>query len=288
MNFLLTGGTGFLGFNLALKILNMGNDVTIVSRQSENSKDRITKLSSLGARVVNSKQNAYLSELIHTDVRFDHVIHLAAHYSREHEPSEIRPMLDAAVVLGSEMMEISTLHNSKFYYAGSYLEYMTKDSIKPSLYVSSKIAYEQIVECYRKFEKIDITKIIFFDTYGKDDSRDKVLNSILSSKRDGTKLMLKAPNQLINLTYISDVVDGILRIIENPQKKLLRVSSDHFVKIIELHQRVNGLVTYEENSENLSFNLREQFPALEIPTPENWFPKISLTSGLELMQSNHD
>lgn len=287
MKFLISGATGYLGFNLVLELLRNGNKVSIISRRSENSLDRISMLENQGAIVINSQERDFFLKIIEDGIPYDHVIHLAAHYSRSHSPNEVKPILEAALVLGGQMLEISKIHKSRFYYAGTYLEYMKTELIKSSLYVTSKILYENLVEVYRTPETFDVTKIIFFDTYGGDDTRDKLLNAIFESKKAGRNLILKDPNQLLNLTYISDVVEGIIKITQTPSKRILRVSSDNFIRVADLLKCVNELTTPEVMLVKCDSNLMEQFPALRFPTPETWRPDTSLSVGIKLMQKTN-
>jgi nucleoside-diphosphate-sugar epimerase len=135
--------------------------------------------------------------------------------------------------------------------------------------------------------KFDVTKIIFFDTYGRGDTRDKLLNAIFESKKAGRNLILKDPNQLLNLTYISDVVEGIVKITQTPSKRILRVSSDNFIRVADLLKCVNELTKPEVMLVKIDSDLMEQFPALRFPTPETWLPDTSLSAGIKLMQKTN-
>lgn len=288
MNVLLTGATGFIGFNLAIELLAEDNNLTVVSRHSKTSSNRISKLTELGASVADCREVEYLQDLMNSKTKFDHVIHLAAHYSRIHEPSEIRPMFEAAVILGTEMLEIGKTHNARFYHAGSYLEYMENVTTRSSLYVSSKKSFEEVASYYEKNESLEITKLVFFDTYGKGDTRDKILNKIMSLNLLGKELTLENPEQLIDLTHISDVTQGLLKTMQNPFNKLARINSGSFITIGNLLRLVAGDTSFPHFTNESPRNLLARFPALALRTPANWEPKIPLTSGIKSMLESQE
>lgn len=284
MNFLLTGGTGFLGINLAKKILSQNNHLTLVSRNSPESKSQISELVALGAESINCTETNYLSKVMSSNKKFDVVIHLAAHYSRKHNESEVRPMLDAAVTLGSEMLEIAKNQKSRFFHAGSYLEYMDEEVHGRSLYVESKRAFEHIARYYAKSESVAVTKMIFFDTYGKGDSRDKVLNKMFAAKLAHSKVTLNNPHQLIDLTHVSDVVEGILQTVINPWVEVVRINSGNFIKIASLQELVLQISETSPIEDKTSDELLDDFPALAFNPPDHWIPKVGLRVGLKRMQ----
>lgn len=283
MKILLTGGTGFIGFNLAKDILSQNNRLTLVSRNSLHTGSKINELSKLGAKVVDCTKADYLPQLLDETGRFDAVIHLAAHYTRKHTASEIRSMMEAATILGTEMLEVAKNQECRFLYAGSYLEYMSGNERIDSLYVASKRAFDQLSKYYKLNESVNTTKMIFFDTYGPGDNRDKILNKLISAKLADKEFLIKNPKQLIDLTHITDVVRGINQTIKNPWVDIVRINSGNFIKISDLQ----GLVLQSSRKANISETdfdrLIEKFPALLFSQPDNWTTKVDLQQGLLAM-----
>jgi nucleoside-diphosphate-sugar epimerase len=287
VNLLLTGGTGFIGFNLAKNILTQNNRLTLVSRKSLQTSAQINKLSKLGAKVVDCKNPDYLSQLLDETERFDAVIHLAAHYTRKHTASEIRPMMEAATILGTEMLEVAKHQNCRFFYAGSYLEYMSEKARINTLYVESKRAFDQLSKYYEMYESVTATKMIFFDTYGPGDSRDKILNNLISAKLADKEYVIKNPKQLIDLTHISDMVQGIYQTIRNPWVDVVRINSGYFIEISDLQALVSHSLQMKDFSESHIDRLVEKFPALVFSQPNNWTARVGLMEGV-LGMINHE
>jgi nucleoside-diphosphate-sugar epimerase len=71
--------------------------------------------------------------------------------------------------------------------------------------------------------------LYLYDTYGKFDVRDKILNHIIHCKRNNQELIIKHPNNLINLTNIKDIVSGILSLFD-----LILVDKAHTLKAFQI------------------------------------------------------
>ena len=80
-----------------------------------------------------------------------------------------------------------------------------------SLYAATKQALAVIVEYYVRVRGLDATTVTLFDTYGPGDVRPKLVPLLLRAARDGAPVDMSDGGQLIDLTYVDDVVAGLAR-----------------------------------------------------------------------------
>jgi nucleoside-diphosphate-sugar epimerase len=93
----------------------------------------------------------------------------------------------------------------KVVYVSSSVIYMSK----PSLYKASKIACEELCNCYK--DKLDITIIRPYNVYGPGQRNDFVIPTIINQVLSGaTIIKVQNPNARRTFVYVDDVVDEII------------------------------------------------------------------------------
>ena len=107
------------------------------------------------------------------------------------------------------------------------------------------------------FSKI-VKKIKYFnlkigDTYGSDDTRNKIFKHLVSNKRNKKILFSGNPKDLFYLTYISDITNALSYIIKNAE--LFKQSSISLIKFYGHAITLEELVNYYKSINNLNFEL---------------------------------
>lgn len=211
-----TGATGFTGGHLTCKLIREGWEVTALVR--ENSKYEALK--QLGCRLVFSDitdKNSFSSSLKDIDV----VFHIAAFYRDEGQDSVFRKVN----VEGTRNLLEASLENKvgKFIHCstvGVHGEIRNPPADEATAfdpgdpYQSSKLEGEQLVYDYIKNKKINGAIFRPVGIYGPGDLRFLKLFKMANAK---VTITLGKGKVLYHLTYIDDLVDGIVLLAENPQ-----------------------------------------------------------------------
>lgn len=234
MNILVTGGAGFIGSHLIDSLLDLGHEVVCFDN-FDNFYDPIMKWGNVthhakkkGFRLVSGQVNDLRSfEKAYSDLPIDAVIHLAAQAGVR--PSVQNPSLHFDVnVQGTinmlelckkyQVMKIVFASSSSVY--GNYPEVPFKETFDVSQplcpYAASKKAGELICFTYHHLYNMDISCIRPFTVYGSRQRLEMAIPLFTRLIHAGTPLTIYGDGSTRrDFTHVSDVVDGILRILKN-------------------------------------------------------------------------
>lgn len=201
---LITGGAGFIGTNLAKKLLKEGHKVTVIDDYSSGKfKDN------------HLKDVHYIEEDI-TKVfgKFDKIYHLAA-LSRI-QPSFNNPDETFRVnVLGTQkVLELARCTGAKVVYAGSSSKWHDPHQ---SPYATSKWLGEEMCKMYKKTYGMDIEIARFYNVYGPNEIIDGDWAAVIGiwrrQVRDGKKITIVGDGeQRRDFTHVDDIVEALYRI----------------------------------------------------------------------------
>ena len=108
---LLTGSTGFVGFNILKKLIKK-NKVFIVLRKKKNNK--LNKLSKKNIKIIYYKNPNQLNRSL-KKIKADIVIHCATHYIKKHNFNDIKKLSESNIVFGNIILEnIKNMKVKKF------------------------------------------------------------------------------------------------------------------------------------------------------------------------------
>ena len=222
-NILITGGLGFIGFNLSKQLANLGYFVYILDL-NERHKDYKNYHN---IKFIQSDINNYelLKELF-DNIIFDGVIHLAA-ISRvviaQNNPNEcIRTNINGTIILLKALENSKTQHNKPWLIFGSSREVygepknlpVTEDSKKKpiNIYGESKLRGENLFNEFANNNKNNYLILRFSNVYGnRYDLMDRVIPKFITSIYLGEDLIIEGGNQVIDFTYIDDTVEAIIK-----------------------------------------------------------------------------
>ena len=259
MKVLITGTAGFIGFHLAKKLLNDGYEV--VGLDNLNSYyDPLLKSGRLGNTGIDfnkAEYNIYLQSSLYENYRFinidlsDHdsinklfkkesfelVINLAAQagvrYSLENPYSYISSNVDGFLNLLEACRNNPVAH---FIYASSSSVYGLNGSMPLSthiatdhpisLYAATKKTNELMAHSYSYLFNIPLTGLRFFTVYGPwgrpDMAMFKFTKAILE---DQPVDVYNNGDMMRDFTYVDDIVDGIVKVINNRPEKNIKWSN---------------------------------------------------------------
>ena len=299
MRVLVTGGAGFNGSNLCDALLAQGHEVVCVDNLLTGSLRNIAHL---------NHESRF--EFIQRDVNepydvgpVEYIFHFASPASpvdyMEHGIETLKVgslgsfhSLDLAKKYGAKYMLAST---SECY--GDPLEHPQKETywghVNPigprSVYDESKRFAEALTVAYRRYHKVETQVLRIFNTYGPrlqlNDGR--VISNFMKQALRGEPLTVYGDGtQTRSFCYVSDEVDGILRLASSGQPGPINIGNPGEFTILEcakLVLKVTGSkseITYEPLPQDDPKQRRPDITkARELL---GWEPKVDLEQGLRL------
>ena len=258
MKILVTGTAGFIGFNLANKLCERGDEVIgldiindyydknvkygrlknagIIDNLSEGENIAYNKL--IPSKKYNTYQFIKLDmtdrenlEKLFKEQEFDAVMNLAAQAGVRYSLTNPYAYIDSNIVGFVNLLENARNYNvENFAYASSSsvyglnetLPFSTSDSVDHpiSLYAASKKSNELMAHTYSHLFGIRTTGLRFFTVYGPWGRPDMALFLFTKAALENKPIdVFNYGDMQRDFTYIDDIVEGIIRVLDNPAKK---------------------------------------------------------------------
>lgn len=235
MKILVTGAAGFVGSALSIQLLERGDEVVGIDNHNDYY-DPNLKLSRLARherhnRYSHIKMNIEDAEAVNKlfqDYDFDVVVNLAAQagvrYSIENPLAYINSNIVgfAHILEGCRHNKIDHLvyaSSSSVYGSNTKMPFSIHDNVDHplSLYAASKKANELMAHTYSHLYNLPTTGLRFFTVYGPWGRPDMALFKFTKAILDGEKIsVFNYGKHRRDFTYIDDIVEGIIRVIDKP------------------------------------------------------------------------
>jgi len=269
---LLTGSTGFIGSNILNKI-KIDNKVFIIKRS--HSKKKILKNKNIKLLEFNNYKT--LSNKL-KKIKVDIIIHCATHYKKNHKFSDIEKFASSNIVLGNIILDnLDILEPKKFINFSTIWEDSNGLKENPAnLYAAYKKSFNSIIEYYKKRNpNIKFIDIILADTFGENDTRNKLINTLIKNHKKKEKTEIVSKKLFLNLLNVKDIVSAIEIIIKKnitPGKYLLK--NHRYLSIYKLINYLNLNRNINIKTKWLSNTLVKN-KILNYKTLKSWKPKKS-------------
>ena len=249
---LVTGSPGFIGANLVIRLLKEMNCGTVVSLDNMNDYydpalkeyrlaliEKATETSPVKhVFVKGSIADKSLVDQLFNEYHFDIVVNLAAQagvrYSIDHPDVYIESNIIGFYNLleacrhsyddGKKGVEHMVYASSSSVYGGNKkVPFSTEDKVDNpvSLYAATKKSDELLAHSYSKLYNIPSTGLRFFTVYGPAGRPDMFYYSATNTlAKGGTIKIFNYGNMKRDFTYIDDIVEGVIRVMQGaPEKK---------------------------------------------------------------------
>ncbi|MCH6586119.1 MAG: NAD-dependent epimerase/dehydratase family protein [Thaumarchaeota archaeon] len=251
MEILVTGGAGFIGKYLVRSLLEKGDSVTIFDNFSNSTKDSVSSLVDIGAKIIEGDITKPL-DILNAVKDQDVVIHLAAKISVSESiknPSEtFRVNVDGTrnVLAACEKNHVKKLivsSSAAVYGEGSPDVKLTEESktnpISP--YGESKVRMEQEIREFESKHDIDCVILRFFNIYGIGQSSEYagVITKFMKRIRQERPLEIFGDGlQTRDFVAIDDVINSIHNAIQYGKSGTYNIASGKAVTIKELAEQM--------------------------------------------------
>lgn len=245
-NILVTGAAGFIGANLALRLLSTSEDITVVGLDNMNDyydvslkEYRLRQIEEAAEKnthvkwrfVHGSIADKALVDSLFEEYRFDIVVNLAAQagvrYSIDHPDVYIESnvigfynILEACRAYPVEHLVYAS--SSSVYGSNEKIPYSTDDKVDNpvSLYAATKKSNELFAHAYSKLYNIPSTGLRFFTVYGPAGRPDMAYFGFTDKLLKGEKIKIfNYGNCKRDFTYVDDIVEGVYRVMMSPPEK---------------------------------------------------------------------
>ena len=230
MNFLVTGGAGFIGSHVCERLLHSGHAVWAFDdlnpfydpRLKQRNLRDLQSLAKPFEFVHGDLTNRAALDELFGSVRFDQVIHLAARagvrpsleepalYQRVNVEGTVN-VLEAARL--NHVRKITIASSSSVYGVNSKVPFAESDPIFRAIspYAASKLACEALGHVYHHVYGLDVVMLRFFTVYGSRQRPDLAIHKFARLISAGAPIPVFGDGSTArDYTYISDILDGVM------------------------------------------------------------------------------
>lgn len=288
MKILVSGANGFIGIHLIARLLQDGHVVCAIARPSTNLD--IFHKQKLPYYIFDGNVPNLISFM--RQEYFDGVIHLASRFLPQHKPEDLQDLLYSNVIFATSLLEAAVgSETGWFINTGTFWQHYRGKKYSPvNLYAATKQAFEAIAAYYAEASPINFVTIKLSDTFGPHDTRPKLFGLWKAISETRETLDMSPGHQILDISYIDNVIDGYLRIIALlvGDKKVVRgkIFAIRAPKTMTLRQLATLFQKVTHRKLNINWGKRPYRPR-EVMTPWNkgkripgWKPRVSLEEGL--------
>jgi dTDP-glucose 4,6-dehydratase len=297
MRIVITGAAGFIGSHLSERLLDQGHSVVGIDNLITGDLANIAHLS--GRDFVFVRHN--VTNYINVDGPVDRVYHWASPASPIDYLEWPIPTLKVGALGTHNALGLAKAKGARFILAstsevyGDPLVHPQKETywgnVNPvgprGVYDEAKRFAEAITMAYHRYHKLDAKIVRIFNTYGPrmrvHDGR-AVPNFIAQALRNQDVTIFGSGKQTRSFCYISDLVSGIIALMESDVNEPVNVGNPHEMTIEEMARLI---ITMTGSKSQIVFKpLPTDDPQVRQPditrarTLLGWEPKVPLEEGL--------
>ncbi len=297
MRVVITGAAGFIGSHLSEALLDRGASVVGIDNLLTGDLANIAHLRERDFQFIRHDVTNYID----VDGPVDYVLHWASPASPIDYLELPIPTLKVGALGTHKALGLAKAKKATFLIAstsevyGDPLEHPQKESywgnVNPigprGVYDEAKRFAEAMTVAYRRFHGVDTKIVRIFNTYGPrmrvNDGR-AVPAFMSQALRNEDVTVFGDGSQTRSFCYVSDLVDGILRLMEAPVNDPVNIGNPQELTIEQIARRIIEMTG--SRSRIIYKPLPEDDPKVRQPditrarTLLGWEPKVSLEEGL--------
>ena len=224
---IISGSSGFIGTNL----LNYLQNQNIYRVKKDKSNEEIYFLDSL-----NNKINKLESSNNFT------FIHLATFFTKDISLDKF--VYESNYQYGKKILnKLENINLEKIIYTNSMYCYYPDSKTRELQYTKSKLEFSDYLNKYCVDKKISYEEIFLDNTYGPNDSRDKILPNIVKSILNFQENPILNPNNLVNLIHVNDVVSQLIDAANRSGSYKYAMLNKESILLISIYEYLNEYFT---------------------------------------------
>ena len=288
MNILVTGATGFIGKEFIKSVQNRYNIYVLVRKTSDT-----ISLKNINCDIIIFNDYQEINKIF-VDNNIEGIVHFASNIIVEHNQDDIKGLIDSNITFGTFLLEACRITNVKWFLnTGTFWQnYENKNYNPVNLYSSTKEAFENIAKFYTETTNLIFITIKLNDTFGPNDTRNKIFNLWMSLLESDETLDMSDGEQIIDISYIDDIINAYETMIENfMQDDISKYNNKTFVISNQEKPTLKELSKIFENVTNSKLNInwgarhyrdrevmKPYFSGINVP---NWQQKFTLKKAMK-------
>lgn len=305
---LVTGSSGFIGYHLVKRLLNdynvIGIDVLndyydVKYKEERNKHLKHNNFTFIKCDISNKEE----VDKIFDNYKFDIVINLAAQAGVRYSITNPDEYININILGFYNILENIRKHNiKKLIYASSSSVYSNNnvpfkeecniDNLL-NIYSVSKRTNELLAQTYSNLYDIKCIGLRFFTVYGPFGRPDMAYFDFTKKIINKEKIKLYNNGEsLRDFTYIDDLVDGIIKVLNSNKTSIYNIGSSNPIKIIDLVNILKELLIKNNVIEDYKLNIKllpkqkgdmdnTYADISKIKNDFNFVPKTNLYEGLD-------
>tara|TARA_B100000029_G_scaffold474383_1_gene516626 strand:+ start:5931 stop:6878 length:948 start_codon:yes stop_codon:yes gene_type:complete len=289
---LIVGGTGFIGYHLALEAKKRGWNVSSLSLNNPKKNRYIKGVNYLRCDVGNLN---LLKKVLKGS--YTYVVNLGGYVMHSFFSDKKTPIIKTHFIGLINLTKILSKRKiKKFIQIGSSMEYGDAQSpqkenihgLPNSTYALAKLGSTQFLLTLYKTKKFPVTILRFFQVYGPKQDQNRIVPQIITGCLSGKKFPTSEGNQIRDFCYIDDVINAIFLSLKSSRTsgEIFNIGFGKPIKIRTVINKIRkilgkgkpqfGKVKYRKD-ENMKLypNIKKAKKKLK------WKPQINFNSGVK-------
>lgn len=294
---LLTGSTGFVGSNLAKRLIDEGYEVHCIIRNKSNLKALEDFKRNIIFHKCNLLDKALLNKII-PKIKPQIIIHCAnvnIYGGIEADPKTTMDInflgtvnLIAALEMTNYELFINTGSSSEYGRASRPMK--ESDICFPeSVYGISKLAATLYCRAYSINNKKPIVTLRLFSPFGPNDHPARLINYLITNATNNRSIKIANPKGLRDFIYIDDVIEAYLSCINNNKKIAGEIINIGIGKQTSVEDMTKFVLSYTKSKSKILYggpkhNYESSVWIADIKKAKKiirWEPKISVKEGIK-------
>tara|TARA_A100001011_G_scaffold387826_1_gene466324 strand:- start:9351 stop:10259 length:909 start_codon:yes stop_codon:yes gene_type:complete len=287
---LITGGTGFIGYHLALTCLKKNFLVTSLSTKKPSKQRRLNKVKYLLCDISNRKK---LNKAL--NLNFDYVVNLAGYVDHSNKKKTRKSHYEGCKNLASFFLSSKI---KKFIQIGSSIEYGRVTSPQKenklnkqktySIYGMSKLlSTKYLLQLNKKYD-FPVTILRLYLVYGPNQDTNRVIPITINNAIKNNTFDCSTGLQIRDFIYIDDLIKAIMKVLSNRNinGEILNIASGKPIKIKNVILKICNIVGYG-NPQFGKIKFRKDeilrlFPSItKVKKILKWKPVVDINLGLK-------
>ena len=286
---LITGGTGFIGYHLAKKCLDLKWSVDSVSISLPKKNRRLKNVKYLNFDISKKKEIKKILSL-----KYDYVVNLAGYVDHSHKKKTIKSHYNGCKNIAEFFLNSNI---KKFVQIGSCIEYGKIPSPQSenqkkfpktySFYGKAKLLSTKFLLNLNEKFNFPSTIMRLYLVYGPNQDLNRIVPITINNAIKNKKFDCSPGHQLRDFIYVDDVIEAIIKILKNKNAsgQIINIGSG---KAISVKKTINTICKLAEGGRPIfgKINLRKDEIIKLYPNISKakkilkWKPKVSFNSGI--------
>jgi nucleoside-diphosphate-sugar epimerase len=293
-NILVTGATGFIGTNLIYRLIDSKDNISIFIHNKSNTEHIKKIILKSNIHEVDFTKFDTIKKKI-KKIKPDIIYHLAA-YGVYTNQKNYNGIINTNVIGTLNLFRAISEHAdvNKIVNLGSSFEYKPQskkikedDKTNPqTIYGISKVAQTNIAQHFCVQEKLPITSLRVFNTYGPFENKNRLIPSIILAALSNEKIHINNPEDVRDFIFVKDVVEALIKVSKiKHHNEIFNIGTSkgytvrQIVKKLSLLTKSDNIVFHESKTHEYGGKI-----IADISKSKNilmWKPKYTIDKGLQ-------